>query len=128
MYFELVLADRHVVLVQVVGEVDRASQCLVVINRREPLLDDRVNRFIAPVLLILENQAILVKAQAFVNHESDEVLRLFKRLKRFINSILPAGQLSRRVDVVRLLVSSVVPLRACIEVNHGFRHGVCVRT
>jgi len=50
------------------------------------------------------------------SHQIFEILDSGESLK---DCVLPSGQLSRRVDVMWLLVSGEVPLRGCVEFNHG---------
>jgi len=57
------------------------------------------------------------------SHQIFEILDSGESLK---DCVLPSGQLSRRVDVMWLLVSGEVPLRGCVEFNHGLGKWVCV--
>jgi len=53
-----------------------------------------------------------------MNEQADEVFNVFNSRESFEDGILPPSQLTRRVDVVGLLVSSEVLLRESVEFNH----------
>jgi len=51
--------------------------------------------------------------------KSDQIIYSINGINRFIYRIFPTSQLSRRIDVVRLDISSKMPLGFGIELDHG---------
>ncbi|GKT85477.1 hypothetical protein Ct61P_03327 [Colletotrichum tofieldiae] len=117
---ELLAVDGDVVLRKPVGEEDRATESLLVVNGREELEGDPSDGIVGPLTLVLSHETILEETQRFVRPYADKSLdgQRLQRPDGFVDTSHPSGKFTRTVHVVGLDFGREALLRLEIELDH----------
>ena len=109
-----------------VGGEDYGSLQAFGVDVGEYLQGQLVDLILGPLPLVLGYQSILEESQGLMSPKSHQVFQRADALQSFVHGVLPPRKLSRRIDIMGLLVTSELDLRLGIEVDHGPGQGVCV--
>jgi hypothetical protein len=107
--FEFEAIDGDIVFGEVVAEKNGPFECGLT-HGGEVALCHLVDQFLAPLLLVLQDQPVLEEPQCLMSPQPDQIVNAVDGLDGLVDGVLPTGELSRRVDIVRLDVCSEVPL------------------